>query len=74
MTCGIAVKRPLDYESYLSPESGIDIKRARQTNPQCSPFRPQLGTLATSLMQSTNGSSFLREKVGIKILTKSNDN
>jgi len=62
MTCGIAVKRPLDYESYLNPESSIEAKRARQANPQCSPFRPQLGTLATSLMQSTNGPSFLRDR------------
>jgi len=49
MTCGIAVKRPLDFDSYLSPDSSIEPKRSRQANPQCSPFRPQLGTLATSL-------------------------
>jgi len=57
MTCGIAVKRPLDYEAYLSPETSVDIKRSRHES-KCSPFRPQLGTLATSLMQSTNSTSF----------------
>ena len=55
MTCGVAVKRPLDYESYLNSESGIDIKRARKTNPQCSPFRPQFGTLASSLTNTVSG-------------------
>jgi hypothetical protein len=60
MTCGIAVKRPLDYESYLSsPETGVGIKRSRhEASLKCSPFQPQLGTLATSLAQSANSTSF----------------
>uniref|UniRef100_A0A7E4VXQ2 Akirin n=1 Tax=Panagrellus redivivus TaxID=6233 RepID=A0A7E4VXQ2_PANRE len=51
MTCGLAVKRPHDYEAYLGSE-GVDAKRARPTNAHCSPFRPQLGTLAASLPHS----------------------
>ncbi|CAD5207122.1 unnamed protein product [Bursaphelenchus okinawaensis] len=49
MTCGLAVKRPHDYEAYLNPDAGVDIKRPRPTH--CSPFRPQLGTLAANLPQ-----------------------
>jgi hypothetical protein len=59
MTCGLAVKRPYDYEAYLLDESEtgddcVEIKRSRQLTaiqPQCSPFRPQMGTLASSLPQ-----------------------
>ncbi|KAI1704659.1 akirin-1 [Ditylenchus destructor] len=60
MACGLAVKRPheYDYETYLSPESAVETKRSRSSNqPHCSPFRPQLGTLAASLMQSSASSS-----------------
>ena len=61
MTCGLAVKRPHDYENFLASESGVEIKRPRSTNqhlnPQCSPFRPQLGTLAQSLMQANNSNT-----------------
>jgi hypothetical protein len=60
MTCGLAVKRPHDYEAYLGPE-GVDAKRPRQTNTHCSPFRPQFGTLAASLPHSST-LSLLREK------------
>uniref|UniRef100_A0A915E594 Akirin n=1 Tax=Ditylenchus dipsaci TaxID=166011 RepID=A0A915E594_9BILA len=63
MTCGLAVKRPHDYEAYLSPESGLETKRPRPANqPHCSPFRPQLNTLAASLMQSSSASSFSKDK------------
>jgi len=62
MTCGLAVKRPHDFESYVLDDSDspdeVEIKRRRQLSvmqPQCSPFRPQLGTLATSLLQSVAG-------------------
>ncbi|CAD5210362.1 unnamed protein product [Bursaphelenchus xylophilus] len=51
MTCGLAVKRPHDYEAYLSPEAGVELKRPRPTH--CSPFRPQLGTLAANLPQTS---------------------
>lgn len=61
MTCGLAVKRPHDYESYLSPDASVEVKRSRTANTHCSPFRPQLGTLATSLMQSTSASAFPKE-------------
>jgi hypothetical protein len=54
MTCGLAVKRPHDYEAFL--DSPTETKRSRQTV-QCSPFRPQLGTLAASLPHSTSLSS-----------------
>ena len=52
MTCGLAVKRPLDLGQDAFE---IDVKRARQSGatPKCSPFRPQMGILATSLNQST---------------------
>uniref|UniRef100_A0AC35U975 Akirin n=1 Tax=Rhabditophanes sp. KR3021 TaxID=114890 RepID=A0AC35U975_9BILA len=49
MTCGLALKRPHDYEAYLSPDSTIESKRSRTSNYNCSPFRPQLGTLAANL-------------------------
>ena len=55
MTCGLAVKRPLDLGQDAFEL--IDVKRARQSgaSPKCSPFRPQMGILATSLNQSTTG-------------------
>lgn len=63
MTCGLAVKRPHDYEAYLSPDSGVETKRPRQTTqPHCSPFRPQLGTLSASLMQSSTSTPFASAK------------
>ncbi|KAI6182514.1 hypothetical protein M3Y97_00388300 [Aphelenchoides bicaudatus] len=57
MTCGLSLKRPHDYEAYLSPDAGVEAKRSRPTH--CSPFRPQLGTLAASLPsgQSPNSSN-----------------
>lgn len=62
MTCGLAVKRPHDYECFLGSDNGVEIKRPRSganqhLNPQCSPFRPQFGTLAQSLMQTNNTTS-----------------
>ncbi|KAI1701924.1 akirin-1 [Ditylenchus destructor] len=66
MACGLAVKRPheYDYETYLSPESAVETKRSRPSNqPHCSPFRPQLGTLAASLMQSSASASKENEEV-----------
>jgi hypothetical protein len=64
MTCGLAVKRPHDYEAYLSPDAGVvETKRPRQAHqPHCSPFRPQLGTLAASLMQSSSSTVFAKDK------------
>jgi hypothetical protein len=53
MTCGLAVKRPLD----LSQDSFelVDVKKSRHSgSPGCSPFRPQLGILATSLKSTPN--------------------
>ncbi|KAE9554603.1 hypothetical protein FO519_002163 [Halicephalobus sp. NKZ332] len=60
MTCGLAVKRPHDYEAYLA-DSGVEVKRPRQTNAHCSPFRPQFGTLAASLPTS-NTLNLLRDR------------
>ncbi|KAI1702845.1 KOW motif domain-containing protein [Ditylenchus destructor] len=60
MACGLAVKRPheYDYETYLSPESAVETKRSRPSNqPNFSPFRTQLGTLDASLMQSSTSTS-----------------
>jgi len=56
MTCGLALKRPYDYEAYLSPDGGSQAKRQRQ-NAHCSPFRPQLGTVAASLPTNTSTSA-----------------
>ncbi|VDD93681.1 unnamed protein product [Enterobius vermicularis] len=53
MACGVALKRPYDYEAYISPDDGSDAKR-RCTNTGCSPFRPYLGTLAASLPNASN--------------------
>ena len=64
MTCGLAVKRPHDYEAYLGTDGGVDAKRPRTTSAHCSPFRPQLGTLAASLPHS-NTLNLLREKVSL---------
>ncbi|KAK0422092.1 hypothetical protein QR680_007358 [Steinernema hermaphroditum] len=52
MTCGLALKRPFDYEAYLSADGPSQAKRQRQS-PHCSPFRPQLGTIAASLPNSS---------------------
>ena len=67
MTCGLAVKRPHDYEAYLG-ENGVEAKRPRQAH--CSPFRPQVGTLAASLPHSST-LNLLREKVCYRSLTLS---
>uniref|UniRef100_A0A1I8AT04 Akirin n=1 Tax=Steinernema glaseri TaxID=37863 RepID=A0A1I8AT04_9BILA len=52
MTCGLALKRPFDFETYLSADGPSQAKRQRQS-PHCSPFRPQLGTIAASLPTSS---------------------
>ncbi|KAH7676032.1 Protein E01A2.6 [Aphelenchoides avenae] len=54
MSCGLAVKRPHDYEAFLDADA--DVKRSR-TTAHCSPFRPQMGTLAASLPQSNSPAS-----------------
>jgi len=59
MTCGVAVKRPYDFEAYLSPDAGVEAKRTKQSH--CSPFRPQFGTLAASLPHS-QALSLVRDK------------
>ncbi|TKR94971.1 hypothetical protein L596_009196 [Steinernema carpocapsae] len=56
MTCGLALKRPYDYEAYLSPDGASQAKRQR-ANAHCSPFRPQLGTIAASLPTSSTSSA-----------------
>lgn len=66
MTCGIAVKRPHEYEAYLT-DSGVDVKRPRHTNAHCSPFRPQFGTLAATLPHS-NTLSLLRDRVSFLMM------
>nr|CAD2187753.1 unnamed protein product [Meloidogyne enterolobii] len=65
MTCGLAVKRPLDLGQDAFEL--IDVKRARQSgaSPKCSPFRPQMGILATSLNQSTTGTSSPKPSNGL---------
>lgn len=56
MACGLALKRPHghEYESYLNDDSyGSEAKRAR-TATHCSPFRPQMGTIAANLPSTSN--------------------
>lgn len=53
MACGLALKRPYDYDGFMSPDDTSDIKR-RRTNTRCSPFRPFLGTLAASLPNASS--------------------
>lgn len=52
MSCGVAIKRPLDLSQDSFELS--DVKRPRHSgiSPQCSLFRPQLNILATSLSQT----------------------
>ncbi|CAB3407322.1 unnamed protein product [Caenorhabditis bovis] len=56
MACGLALKRPHghEYESYLNDDSyGSEAKRAR-TATHCSPFRPQMGTIAANLPSTSS--------------------
>ncbi|KAI1701022.1 sodium/calcium exchanger protein [Ditylenchus destructor] len=47
--------RPRWPHGVLFPKSSVETKRSRLSNkPHCSPFRPQLGTLAASLMLAPN--------------------
>lgn len=59
MACGVALKRPHDYDDYLIAE-GSDVKRARHTHTHCSPFRAQIGTIAASLPSSGVSSALLQ--------------
>ncbi|EPB67776.1 hypothetical protein ANCCEY_13133 [Ancylostoma ceylanicum] len=55
MACGLALKRPHEYDSYLADESfPHEAKRARQTAAHCSPFRPQMGTIAANLPSTSS--------------------
>uniref|UniRef100_A0A914WMX0 Akirin n=2 Tax=Plectus sambesii TaxID=2011161 RepID=A0A914WMX0_9BILA len=56
MACGVAVKRPHEYDVFLSPEVGG--KRPR-TNAHCSPFRPTFGTVAASLPSPSTSANSL---------------
>uniref|UniRef100_A0A0N5AX16 Akirin n=1 Tax=Syphacia muris TaxID=451379 RepID=A0A0N5AX16_9BILA len=59
MACGVALKRPYECEEYLA-EGVADAKRARTTVAHCSPFRPQLGTVAASLSFTMGSSALLQ--------------
>uniref|UniRef100_A0A9J2Q101 Akirin n=1 Tax=Ascaris lumbricoides TaxID=6252 RepID=A0A9J2Q101_ASCLU len=59
MACGVALKRPYDYDEYLSAEGAGEAKRARHTQAHCSPFRAQIGTIAASLPVGSSSSSAL---------------
>ena len=64
MACGLALKRPHDYDSYLVEEGfATDAKRARHST-HCSPFRPQMGTIAASLPSTSNFAQSVA-KVGV---------
>ncbi|VDL78934.1 unnamed protein product [Nippostrongylus brasiliensis] len=55
MACGLALKRPHEYDSYLADESfSHEAKRARHTAAHCSPFRPQMGTIAANLPSTSS--------------------
>ncbi|CAI4222484.1 unnamed protein product [Auanema sp. JU1783] len=54
MACGLALKRPHEYDSYMSEDGySSEAKRARQTA-HCSPFRAQIGTIAASLPSTSS--------------------
>uniref|UniRef100_A0A915PMV7 Akirin n=1 Tax=Setaria digitata TaxID=48799 RepID=A0A915PMV7_9BILA len=59
MACGVALKRPYDYDDYLIAE-GSEVKRARHTQTHCSPFRAQIGTIAASLPISGPSNALLQ--------------
>ncbi|VDN86747.1 unnamed protein product [Brugia pahangi] len=59
MACGVALKRPYDYDDYLLAE-GSEVKRARHTQTHCSPFRAQIGTIAASLPTSGAPSALMQ--------------
>ncbi|EJW82757.1 hypothetical protein WUBG_06332 [Wuchereria bancrofti] len=59
MACGVALKRPYDYDDYLLAEGG-EVKRARHTQTHCSPFRAQIGTIAASLPTSGAPSALMQ--------------
>ncbi|KAL3991068.1 hypothetical protein ACH3XW_34380 [Acanthocheilonema viteae] len=59
MACGVALKRPYDYDDYLIAE-GSEVKRARHTQTHCSPFRAQIGTIAASLPTSGASSALMQ--------------
>lgn len=55
MACGLALKRPHEYDAYLADESfPHEAKRARHTAAHCSPFRPQMGTIAANLPSTSS--------------------
>uniref|UniRef100_A0A0K0D999 Akirin n=1 Tax=Angiostrongylus cantonensis TaxID=6313 RepID=A0A0K0D999_ANGCA len=55
MACGLALKRPHEYDPYLADETfSHEAKRARHTAAHCSPFRPQMGTIAASLPSTSS--------------------
>ncbi|KJH42985.1 hypothetical protein DICVIV_11019 [Dictyocaulus viviparus] len=55
MACGLALKRPHEYDSYLADETfPHEAKRARHTTAHCSPFRPQMGTIAANLPSTSS--------------------
>lgn len=60
MACGLALKRPYEYDEYLSADGSSDAKRARTTHAHCSPFRAQIGTIAASLPVTSGTSALLQ--------------
>lgn len=67
MACGVALKRPYDYDEYLSAEGAGEAKRARHTQAHCSPFRAQIGTIAASLPVGSSSSSALLQLRDTKV-------
>lgn len=59
MACGLALKRPHNFGAYLTG-GGEDggASEAKRARPTCSPFRPQLGTIAASLPSCSKLSPF----------------
>ncbi|CAJ0578399.1 unnamed protein product, partial [Mesorhabditis spiculigera] len=63
MACGLALKRPHEYDNYLQlGETAPEAKRARTSPLSCSPFRPQMGTLAASLPSSSSAQTSLEDR------------
>ncbi|CAJ0954800.1 unnamed protein product, partial [Mesorhabditis belari] len=68
MACGLALKRPHEYDNYLQlggdATATPEVKRSRTSPLSCSPFRAQMGTMAASLPSSSSSVPLSLEENG----------
>lgn len=67
MTCGLSVKRPHDYESHLSSDVSIEVKRSRKADTNLLLPRLQISTFETSPIQSTSDPTFPKENFQVNL-------